>query len=469
MDRGQNSAEKIREEVFSRWIAPAAARIVETLNNGRSPLAGLGAPGATPPVFAARLTMLARLALGDAQRIDKVAQATNALGIANMKPLILAQLAYETKTLGTEQASDRSTATLRELWEHALGSAMMAARIAGKLEAVSPQGAFVAGYIHDIGRALLLRYSRSDFATALSMSQQLRLPIRYSENRVIGIDHVAMGDAWCHKCEIAQPLAEVVRHHHETLADLEGPVGHEVSQMIAVVQAAESLIGQEPNLAGEGLAEGADSWSLLGLNRGDWQEPWQSVKAEIAGLHEAFGFYHFAAQPFRLYRRPLAADAVELPTAAKYAVDGSGQVIPFPRSAANAARLDGHAPAHQLVLLIVDDHGSLCDMVSLFLMRQGYQVRTANNGALALEILAREEIHLMLLDLMVPQVDGFEVLHQVQQSRPELLPYIIAVSAGASQADRRKIFDLGANEYMAKPFHLARLLERVHAVEQYLL
>ena len=146
-------------------------------------------------------------------------------------------------------------------------------------------------------------------------------------------------------------------------------------------------------------------------------------------------------------------------------VAGRGQVIPFPMSAEAARRYEARTPAEKLVLLVVEDHGSLCDMVSLFLMRCGYHVRTASNGAIALEILAREEIHMVLLDLMLPQVDGFEVLRQVHKTRQEMLPYIIVVSAGASDQDRKKVLDLGANEYMPKPFHLARLLERVQAVE----
>jgi DNA-binding response OmpR family regulator len=134
-----------------------------------------------------------------------------------------------------------------------------------------------------------------------------------------------------------------------------------------------------------------------------------------------------------------------------------------------ARRFEARTPAEKLVLLVVEDHGTLCEMVSVFLMRCGYQVRTASNGVIALEILAREEIHMVLLDLMLPRVDGFAVLRQIHESRQEMLPYIIVVSAGASDHDRKKVLDLGANEYLPKPFPLARLLERVRAVEKYLL
>ena len=75
----------------------------------------------------------------------------------------------------------------------------------------------------------------------------------------------------------------------------------------------------------------------------------------------------------------------------------------------------------------------------------------------------------MFLDLMLPRLDGFGVLKQLRQERPDGTPYVIVVSAGASEKDRNKVLELGANEYMSKPFHLTRLLERVRLVEKSLL
>jgi DNA-binding response OmpR family regulator len=59
-------------------------------------------------------------------------------------------------------------------------------------------------------------------------------------------------------------------------------------------------------------------------------------------------------------------------------------------------------------------------------------------------------------------------LRQVHKSQQNRFPYIIVVFARASEKDRQKVFDLGANEFMPKPFHLSRLLERVQAVEKFL-
>jgi DNA-binding response OmpR family regulator len=108
-------------------------------------------------------------------------------------------------------------------------------------------------------------------------------------------------------------------------------------------------------------------------------------------------------------------------------------------------------------------------MLSLYFKRYGYHVRTADGGETALEVLSKEKIHLVLLDLMLPRLDGFAVLKELRERRKGTMPYIIVVSAGASERDRNKVLDLGANEYMPKPFHLMRLLERIQTVEKYLL
>ena len=122
----------------------------------------------------------------------------------------------------------------------------------------------------------------------------------------------------------------------------------------------------------------------------------------------------------------------------------------------------------KLTILVAEDHSSLRDILSLYLMRRGYHVRTANDGPSALSLLESEEVHLMLLDLMLPRIDGFEVLRRVRQSRGHGLPYVIAVSARTTELDRKKVFELGGDEHVSKPFQLADLLERVRAVEDLL-
>ena len=473
MDRAPRIAQEIREEVLRRWVTPLTSRFVETSENERAPLRNLEALIKARPALSDRLVLLAHLATGSAPRLTGFSQATSTLGPDYVKPLILALLAYEPRALGPSQSKALfyPPTTLRELWEHALASAMIAAKIATTLTNVSPMLAFTAGLIHDIGRVLLWRYSNLEFAAAVALAHQQQLPIGQAETSAIGIDHTSMGDAWCGNCEIAAPLAEIVRRHHELITVVDATVAAGVPRLIAIVQAAESLSETAPlGVNDEGLPASADGWSSLGLNKAEWTETVKSVRAEIEILPEAFGFRRFDSDKPHFFRREISlpTPAAPLP-ASSSSLAGRGRVIPFPMSAAAARRFEARTPAEKLVLLVIEDHGTLCEMVSLYLMRCGYHVRTASNGVMALEILAREEIHMVLLDLMLPRIDGFTVLRQIHSSRQEMLPYIIVVSAGVSEHDRKRVFDLGANEYLAKPFQLTRLLERIQAVEKYLL
>ncbi|MGZ8451682.1 MAG: HDOD domain-containing protein, partial [Candidatus Binatia bacterium] len=200
MDRAPRFADQIREEVLRRSVTPLVSRLVETIENERAPLRSLEALIKASPVFSTRLTLLTNLAKGASPRLAAVSQATGAIGLDYLKPLILGLLAYEAKPLGpSHREVDPDPTTLRDLWEHALASAMIAAKLATTLANVSPLQAFTAGLIHDIGRVLLWRYSNVEFAAAVALARQ-QLPIVQAETSAIGIDHAALGDAWCGKC-----------------------------------------------------------------------------------------------------------------------------------------------------------------------------------------------------------------------------------------------------------------------------
>ncbi|HXG22049.1 MAG TPA: response regulator [Methylomirabilota bacterium] len=142
------------------------------------------------------------------------------------------------------------------------------------------------------------------------------------------------------------------------------------------------------------------------------------------------------------------------------------QVIKFPSREERAARTATAKPLRKLTILLAEDHSSLRDIVGVYLMRQGYHVRTAGSGQNALDILAAEDVDLLLLDLMLPGMDGFEVLRRIREQRSDRLPYVVVVSALTTEADRKKAKELGCDDYLPKPFHLPHLLERVVAIEK---
>ncbi len=112
-------------------------------------------------------------------------------------------------------------------------------------------------------------------------------------------------------------------------------------------------------------------------------------------------------------------------------------------------------------ILVVDDDTKTVDLVKLYLDRDGYQVSTAYDGAEALR-LARESCpDLIVLDLMLPDIDGFEVCHTL---RHESDVPIIMLTARATDQDKLEGLDLGADDYVTKPFSPKELVARVRAV-----
>ncbi|MEX2281707.1 MAG: response regulator transcription factor [Gemmatimonadota bacterium] len=115
-------------------------------------------------------------------------------------------------------------------------------------------------------------------------------------------------------------------------------------------------------------------------------------------------------------------------------------------------------------VLVVEDERDIAALVAYHLTKEGYRVRTAEGGVEALETASAERPDLILLDLMLPSFSGYEVLAELKR-RPELadLP-VIVLTARRDEADRVKGLELGADDYITKPFSPRELVLRVGAV-----
>jgi len=112
-------------------------------------------------------------------------------------------------------------------------------------------------------------------------------------------------------------------------------------------------------------------------------------------------------------------------------------------------------------VLVVDDEKSLRDFVRKNLEIRGYKVLTASNGLEALAIFNTERIDLVILDIMLPGIDGLEVCRRLRQG--SIVP-ILMLTARAEEIDRVLGLELGADDYLTKPFAFQELLARVRAL-----
>jgi two-component system KDP operon response regulator KdpE len=112
-------------------------------------------------------------------------------------------------------------------------------------------------------------------------------------------------------------------------------------------------------------------------------------------------------------------------------------------------------------VLVVDDEKPLRDFIRRNLEVRGYKALTASNGLEALAIFQNEPVQLVIMDIMMPHMDGLEATRRIRQESH--VPVIILTAMG-EEADKVRAFDLGADDYLTKPFGVGELLGRVKAV-----
>jgi CheY-like chemotaxis protein len=123
-------------------------------------------------------------------------------------------------------------------------------------------------------------------------------------------------------------------------------------------------------------------------------------------------------------------------------------------------------PAPGTSILVVDDEPQVVWVLQFSLEAEGYQTFAANNGVEALSEISEHRPTLMVLDIMMPTMDGWSVLEAMTKLPPEERPRVVVVSALASLRDRAKAAELGADAYVPKPFNVDELLEVLHDLEQ---
>ncbi|MDZ4769966.1 MAG: response regulator transcription factor [Chloroflexota bacterium] len=112
-------------------------------------------------------------------------------------------------------------------------------------------------------------------------------------------------------------------------------------------------------------------------------------------------------------------------------------------------------------ILIVDDEQNIIDLAQMYLEQEGYLVASATDGMSALQLIAETPPALVVLDLMLPRLDGWEVCRRVRADSD--LP-ILMLTARSEDIDRIVGLELGADDYLTKPFHPRELVARVRAI-----
>ena len=114
-------------------------------------------------------------------------------------------------------------------------------------------------------------------------------------------------------------------------------------------------------------------------------------------------------------------------------------------------------------ILLVDDDAALLEVMSIVLASEGYRVVTAADGAEALREVGREGLNLVVLDVMLPRISGFEVLKKIREKSD--VP-VVMLTAKSQSVDKVVGLELGADDYITKPFDTKELLARIRAIQR---
>ena len=112
-------------------------------------------------------------------------------------------------------------------------------------------------------------------------------------------------------------------------------------------------------------------------------------------------------------------------------------------------------------ILVCDDDREIVDAIEIYLAQEGFRVYKAYDGEEALEVLKAEEIHLLILDLMMPKIDGLQACMRIREF--SAVPIIILTARG-EDADKLMGFECGADDYITKPFNILELKARIRAL-----
>jgi DNA-binding response OmpR family regulator len=115
-------------------------------------------------------------------------------------------------------------------------------------------------------------------------------------------------------------------------------------------------------------------------------------------------------------------------------------------------------------VLVVDDEPNIVASLRFLMEREGFEVELAATGDAALSALEREPADLILLDVMMPELDGFEVCRRIRSNPAWQATKVVMLTAKGREAERDRGMALGADCYVTKPFSTRELIERVKAI-----
>jgi putative nucleotidyltransferase with HDIG domain len=272
--------ERILERVTELPFSPVAGKILELARDDRVGTREIARIITQDQAFTARLLKIANSPYyGQARAVTTVTQAVPVLGINAISSLAtaLGSFAYSANDEG-------ALLTMREMWEHSIGCAIWGRRLACHIGHRGAEETFIAGLLHDMGKAVFYRFFKNEFLDAVGVAQTENIDLLDAERRFFDTDHAEAGATVAAKWNLPPALIATIKYHHCPLS-LPEDIDPATGKTIALIHVADAL--SDHFQIGRGLeldARSIDSkvWQLLGLDLGGCQDLLGVVLGEVS-------------------------------------------------------------------------------------------------------------------------------------------------------------------------------------------
>ena len=278
--------DRVIERVTQLPFSPVAMKILEVAWDERAGARDMAKVIVLDQAFTARLLRIANSPFyGQSREVTTVSQAVAILGMD-----AIASLALTLFTFGSFPEDDNETLSIGQLWEHCLGCGVWARAIAKRLKHRTPEEAFIAGLLHDMGKVLLYRFFKKELLQAVEIAAAEGLSLSEAEHRTLGTDHAVVGQAAANQWGFP-PLLRYSIAFHRTPQELPRNTDEPVRQIVAIVHVADSLC--ESSEIGNGGERGAGAidesvWETLRVTEDECREMVGPVVVEIEKSRDLF-------------------------------------------------------------------------------------------------------------------------------------------------------------------------------------
>jgi putative nucleotidyltransferase with HDIG domain len=282
MQRVDKVLERVRELPFS----PVAFRILEAARDDRVGAREIARIIAQDQAFTARLLKVANSPhYGQTRTITTVTQAVPVLGINTIVSLALALVSFSSIA-----HDENAILTIRDLWEHSMGCAFWSRELAKRAGHSAVEESFIAGLLHDMGKALFYRFFKTEFLQAIHKARSQAISLLEAERALIGADHAYAGAAVARQWYLPPVLIHSIEFHHEPTW-VPDKMDDSIRKTVAVVHAADVLAEQcQIGSGGEcrPLIISPEIWDFLGLDLESCNDLVEPVLAEMNEFRKIF-------------------------------------------------------------------------------------------------------------------------------------------------------------------------------------